>query len=145
MICTRQRLLALCLPAMLACAAPALATGPMPEGLWRNPRGDVEVAIAACGGSLCGTVAWAGQEAQADAREAGTPRLIGTPVLKDYRPAAAAMWQGEVFVPDIGRTFFSRIQMIDADHLRISGCLLHGLICKAQTWTRAAPHGDLHG
>ncbi|MGE1070903.1 DUF2147 domain-containing protein, partial [Pantoea agglomerans] len=37
---------------------------------------------------------------------------------------------------DRGRSFSSTIEQIDADRLKISGCLLRGWLCKSQIWTR---------
>ncbi|MGT2514371.1 DUF2147 domain-containing protein [Sphingomonas panni] len=52
-------------------------------------------------------------------------------------------WTGTVFVPDMGRRFASRIDLPDADTLRIRGCLWGGVICRSQNWSRIAqvPHG----
>jgi uncharacterized protein (DUF2147 family) len=42
-----------------------------------------------------------------------------------------------VFVPDMKRKFYSRIEQQGPDKLKISGCILGGLLCKSQYWTRA--------
>ncbi len=107
-----------------------------PYGHWLNPSGDVEVSVAPCGALLCGTVTWVGGQALADASDAGVQHLVGTQLLQGYRRQDAGNWQGQVFVPDMGATFFSRIHQPDDGHLKISGCILHGLLCKSQIWTR---------
>lgn len=127
--------------ATLVAAAPFSApfSGPPspPAGFWLNPHRSVEVAIAPCArAQICGTIVWASAEAQQDARESGVGNLIGIRLLRDYGPTDAGGWQGQVYVPDMGRSFFSRISQVDPQHLRISGCVLHGLICKSQTWMR---------
>lgn len=125
---------------LAAVAAPAGRPAPAPGsviGTWVNPRGSVRVATGDCGGKLCGWVVWANQEALADARDSGVPRLIGIELLQDYHATGAGRWQGQVYVPDMGRTFYSTIAQVDADRMRISGCVLGGLICKSQTWQRA--------
>lgn len=106
-------------------------------GDWINPRHSVTVEIAPCGTLLCGAVVAASSEAQQDAREGGTAQLIGTRLLRDYHHTAAGQWQGRVFVPDRGDTFYSTISQLDSSRLRISGCILGGLICKSQVWQRA--------
>ncbi|MFC0684547.1 DUF2147 domain-containing protein [Novosphingobium clariflavum] len=127
----------------LAAASPADAVPGMaaqhllnPYGRWLNPAGDVEVSVAPCGTLLCGTVTWVGGQALADAADAGVSHLVGTQLLQGYRRQDAGNWQGQVFVPDMGSTFFSRIHQPDEGHLKISGCILHGLLCKSQVWTR---------
>ena len=106
-------------------------------GTWINPHGTVKVQTGACGAALCGHVVWASARANADAAESGVPRLIGTELLSNYRPVGAGRWRGEVYVPDMGRRFASTIEPQGADGLRISGCILGGLICRSQIWHRA--------
>lgn len=126
---------------LLPCATPALAqtVNATPDiiGTWVNPRGTVKVRTGVCAGNLCGWIVWAAPQAQADAREGGVPRLIGIELLRDYHGAGANRYRGTVYVPDMGRTFYSTIEQRDPNSLRISGCVLGGLICKSQNWHRA--------
>lgn len=112
-------------------------TPPDAIGTWSNPRGTVKVKTGNCGSNLCGWVVWAAPQAIADARESGVTRLVGTELLKNYHSTGSGQYQGRVYVPDMGRTFFSTIKQKDANSMRISGCILHGLICKSQDWHRA--------
>jgi len=109
---------------------------PTPIGLWQNPKGTLLVQTSDCGRQLCGHIVWAAPEAIADAREAGVTTLIGTELLNDYRPSGVGRWTGQVYVPDQGRRFYSTIEVKGQNGLRISGCILGGLICKHQEWTR---------
>ena len=112
-------------------------------GLWRNPRGTIDVRIDGCGNLLCGVIARASPQAVADAREAGVENLVGTALLEDYRPAGKRRWTGTVYVPDMGNRFSSHMTLVSPGQLKIAGCILGGLICKSQTWTRlpAQPRG----
>ena len=107
------------------------------HGIWVNPHDNVKVETGDCGGKLCGWVVWATPEAEQDARDGGVQKLVGTELLRDYRQTGGNRWQGHVFVPDMGRTFYSTITREDPGVLRISGCILGGLICKSQLWHRA--------
>lgn len=124
-------------------ATPAIAS-PVAEaeGIWLNPKGTLAVHTDACapgsGPALCGRIVWASVKAQADARDADVPHLIGTQLLENYRPSGKARWQGTVFVPDMGRRFDSQIAALSPDRLQVKGCILHGLLCKSQIWTRIA-------
>jgi uncharacterized protein (DUF2147 family) len=109
---------------------------PTPIGLWQNPKGTILVRTRACGQLLCGNIVWAAPAAVADAREAGVASLIGTELLVDYRLKSNGHWTGQVYVPDQGRRFYSTIDQTGANSLRISGCILGGLICKHQDWIR---------
>jgi uncharacterized protein (DUF2147 family) len=123
----------ICASALLpraAMAAPAI------EGNWVNPHGSVVVTTGACHKALCGWVRWANAEATADAADAGVTHLVGTELLQDYSQRGPGRWAGYVFVPDRGRSFSSTIEQLDADRLRISGCLLGTWFCKSQIWTR---------
>lgn len=122
--------------ALAPASAQAQAMAPDIAGTWTNPAGSVKVRAGPCGAELCGWIVWADEKALADAREAGVSNLIGTMLLQDYRPTASGKWQGRVYVPDMGGTYFSRLVRIDAQHIRISGCILGGWICKSQVWMK---------
>lgn len=122
--------------ALLIAASPASHDSAL-QGLWRNPKGTVEVRIGTCGASLCGTVVGASTSAIADARDSGYPKLIGMQLMHDYYAAGRKKWRGTIFVPDIGRSFASHIELVDNDHARISGCLFGQFVCKSQLWRRA--------
>ena len=136
-----ERKLVLALKCLLALGT-GLALGaaaPQPPsilGLWENPRNTVKVEAKPCAGEVCGQIVWASDKAIADAREGGTANLVGTEILRSYRQVAPGNWQGEVFLPDMGETFFSRIHAVGGNQIKVSGCILHGLICKSQLWHR---------
>ena len=114
------------------------AHGPQAEaiGTWVNPSGTVKVETGHCSSNLCGWVVWAAPQAMADAKDSGVTRLVGTQLLKNYRSIGPGRYQGQVFVPDMGRTFYSTIKQSNSNSMRISGCILGGLICKSQDWRR---------
>jgi uncharacterized protein (DUF2147 family) len=113
---------------------------PSIEGRWINPDRTVIVDIGPCETTLCGTVQWATEQAQQDARK-GTPTLIGTQILTDLQQDGAA-WKGKLFVPDEDLRAEAKIES-DGTQLKVSGCVLG--FCKSQLWTRAdgpLPQGD---
>ncbi len=126
----------------VAMGASAIAAQPAPNasiyGTWINPYHSVAVRTAPCANRLCGRVIWASREAQQDARDGNVPNLIGTSLLENYRPTGARSWAGTVFVPDMGRHFYSLIEQVDDGTMRVRGCILHGLLCKSQLWQRIA-------
>lgn len=131
--------LALASLALLPAATQAQQPGFAGEviGTWINPRHTVKVETSPCADRLCGWIVWAAPQALADARDSGIQQLVGTELLRDYRSTGAGRYQGEVYVPDMGRTFYSKIEQRNTNSLTISGCILHGLICKSQEWHRA--------
>ena len=106
------------------------------EGVWANPKGTVQVRTGQCGDKLCGWVVWASEKAKADAEKKGGGPLIGSKLLRDYAPSGKANWTGLVYVPDMGSSFGSTLTLIDAQTMRVKGCILGGLICKSQDWRR---------
>jgi uncharacterized protein (DUF2147 family) len=103
---------------------------------WRNPKDTVRIRFAPCGqGRMCGVVTWANDKAKADARRGGTQQLVGTNLFRDFKRVAPGEYKGHVFVPDMNRTFSGHME-IRGDSMIGKGCVLAGLICKQQVWTR---------
>lgn len=126
--------MALLLATTTGLAQPQPAVSPI--GVWQNPKGTIRVRTRPCGEMLCGNIVWASPTAMADARDAGVTSLIGTELLSNYRHTGRGRWTGQVYVPDQGRRFYSTIEQKSPNDLRISGCILGGLLCKRQDWTR---------
>jgi uncharacterized protein (DUF2147 family) len=132
-----RRLSRLLAAALILAPMPALAAVQPPiDGLWLNPKGSVAVRTGPCGAKLCGWVAWANAKATKDATDSGVTRLIGTALLENYTLSGTDLWQGTVFVPDMGHRFSSTIARVNPDTLRIKGCLIGGFFCKSQIWHR---------
>jgi uncharacterized protein (DUF2147 family) len=137
--------LALCAGAALVIASPALAADP--NGIWLTEPGTSRIRIADCGGALCGSIVWLKDpndaETQkprldkfnADSGKRGRP-LMGVTIVIGMRPAGADKWSGQVYNAEDGKTYTGSITMQGANALKLEGCALGGLLCKAQTWTR---------
>lgn len=136
----RSLLLHSLLPTLCALALPTCAlaapSASDAEGVWMNPRKTVAIHTEPCGQSLCGRIAWSSAQARADARDSGIQRLIGTQILENYHFKGGGVWTGTIFVPDMGRKFSSEIDQISGNEMKVKGCILGGLICKSQVWTR---------
>ena len=111
---------------------PAAANAAPPKGVWTNPKKNVRVTFQRCGDAMCGKVIWASAEAQ---QKAGSP-LVGTMLFEDFVEEGPGEWSGSVFVPDIGQSVSGTIRQMDANTLVGEGCVIAGLGCKSQTWTR---------
>lgn len=133
-------------PAAAPAAAQTAAATPVPTaviGRWLNPKRTAVVDTAPCGtdGRLCGTVACASADAIEKAREKGTQQLVGTQLLErlQYKPKEKR-WRGKVFVPDFPGRFDAIMTSLSAEKAEVKGCILGGLLCKKQVWTRIAPN-----
>ncbi|MEO7564855.1 MAG: DUF2147 domain-containing protein [Sphingomicrobium sp.] len=121
--------------ALLALPSPALAKAPL-EGQWENPKGSVVVRLAVCGNAYCGTVIDASAKAKASARKGGTQSLIGTQILSGVRAIGDGTYTGRAFDPKRNIHAPATIRMQGTATLVIRGCVLSGMICKEQRWTR---------
>lgn len=121
--------------ALLPLPAQALAKAPL-EGQWRNPKGSVVVRVAACGNAYCGIVVDASAKAKATAKKGGTASLIGTRILSDVRAQRDGTYKGRAFDPKRNIHAPATIRLQGGSTLVIKGCVLGGLICKEQRWTR---------
>jgi uncharacterized protein (DUF2147 family) len=125
--------------AVLACASVAHAqTTPSLIGVWRNPKNSVHVDIKPCGDKLCGVVVWANDKAKGDARDGGTPNLVGTQLFRDFGLQGNGVYRGRVFIPDLNMTFTGTATQTDETSLRAKGCVFASVLCKSQTWKRVS-------
>lgn len=123
------------LAAALALAASDPSAGSI-EGHWMHPEQTVIIRLEPCGEVMCGTVTWATERAQRDAQK-GVDRLIGARLLTGFQQNKKGIWKGRIFVPDYDLRVSGKIQPLDADRLKVSGCTLGGLLCRTQIWTRS--------
>ena len=109
-----------------------------PIGVWANPKRTVNVRAEACRDRLCGTIVHATPAALEAARAKGVTSLVGTRVFQDMEYRSSGLWRGKLYVPDLGGRFASTLRLLDDNRLEVKGCILGGLICKSQIWTRVA-------
>ncbi len=129
---------------MLASLAPAVVyaqpSGSQPganvSGVWANPHGTLKVEVGNCSKLLCAWVVEASPHQQSAAQKTGTATLIGMNLLQDVKQTSAGSWQGKIFVPERGASYFTKIRQLGPNELKVSGCLLGGLICKSEVWRR---------
>ena len=129
----------LCLMVTIASTAATSSVGVPTDpslGTWRNPKNSVHIRAEHCGGRMCGTVVWANEKAKADARKGSSDPLVGAQLFRDFVQKKPGVWQGRVFVPDIGKTFTGSVKVVDENTLEAGGCLLGHFGCKSQIWTR---------
>lgn len=124
-----------------------LAAAPAPAdtviGQWRTETKHGVVRIERCGASLCGRLMSSDglradpgltDSKNKDEKLRGRP-LKGVLMLSGFKWDDGVWTDGQVYNPDDGRTYSGKITIIDADHLKLRGCVFVPL-CKTQTWTR---------
>jgi len=115
------------------------AAEPQPTGEWRTADGRANVRIDDCDGVLWGIISWEKEPGGVDSynpdpAERNHPTL-GIHILLAMKPTKPGLWQGEVYNPENGKTYESRIGLASPDVLRIEGCVL-GFLCGGENWTR---------
>ena len=118
-------------------ASPAFAASP--KGDWLVEDKDAIIHIDSCGTSLCGTVVWTKKpggldENNPDPAKRSRP-IMGLQLLLGMKPASDGRWEGDIYNPENGKTYTSRMWLKSDDALRIEGCVL-GFLCSGQDWTR---------
>ena len=143
-ISSKARWVALGLATVLA--GPALAGDP--SGTWLTEGGKSQVRLAHCGDALCGRIQWlkepsdpATGKPKRDARNPDPGKrdrpIVGMDILLGMRPGATSdQWAGDIYNPEDGKTYQARLTLQDARTLQVKGCVLGGLICKSQAWSR---------
>ncbi|TNJ40576.1 DUF2147 domain-containing protein [Phaeobacter sp. B1627] len=114
-------------------ASAALAADPI-EGTWQTEPDDgayAHVAMAPCGGGLCGTIA----RTFNDSGEYKSPNL-GKRLVIDMKPKGGGAYEGKVWRPSNDKIYIGKMDL-NGNSLRLRGCVAGGLICSKQTWTRA--------
>jgi uncharacterized protein (DUF2147 family) len=59
-------------------------------------------------------------------------------IVLGMKPGGTAnKWSGQVYNAEDGKTYSGSLTLQDANTIKLEGCILGGLVCKAATWTRA--------
>jgi uncharacterized protein (DUF2147 family) len=126
-----------------ACASAAAAD---PRGVWLVEDKSAQIQLENCNGLLWGIVIWErtpGHDNQnPDAALRGRPTL-GIPIVLGMRPVVQqrpegpeTVWHGRIYNAMNGRTYDASIKLVGPDVLHLEGCVLGGLFCGGQDWTR---------
>jgi uncharacterized protein (DUF2147 family) len=128
---------------LAATMASGTAMAAEPNGDWRTEDGSAIIRVDNCRGALWGVVAWE-KEPGRDQRS-GRPTL-GSAVLINMRPSSQARWDGQIYNATNGQTYNANVRMVSDNTLRVEGCVMGGVFCGGQRWTRVnnppAPGGS---
>ncbi|MTH95324.1 DUF2147 domain-containing protein [Roseibium sp. RKSG952] len=136
----KSTLAALALGAGLAMtfAAPSFAADA--KGEWIRPSGASKIQINSCSSGLCGKIVWMKQPRNDTKNPNASLRkrsLVGVEIIQSMKPTGkSGQWKGKVYNGEDGKTYTGFIQMTSANKLKLEGCVMGGLICKGETWTR---------
>lgn len=125
-------------------AGAAVAAGPdAVVGQWHTQTKNGVVDIRKCGSSLCGTIVTGDDIRSNPGIKDGLNKdpalrnraLKGLTILSGFHLDGSDWVDGSVYKPDDGRTYTGKITIVDANHLKLRGCVFVPL-CQTQTWTR---------
>ena len=138
------RFLSMAALAAAAIAGTAVAAGPEAVvGQWHTQTKNGIVDIRKCGSSLCGTIV-TGDDIKSNPGLKDTQNgdaalrnrtLKGLMILSGFHLDGGEWVDGSVYKPDNGKTYTGKITIVDANHLKLRGCVFVPL-CQTQTWTR---------
>ena len=132
---------------MVIAATPVVAAEP--TGEWRIANGAANIRIENCGGALWGVVSWEqvpGRDNQnPDPALRGRP-MLGVPILVGMKETTQQgwggppqqRWEGHIYNAENGQMYSGNIRLVNPNTLRVEGCVLGGVFCGGQDWTRAA-------
>ena len=128
---------------LLAALLAATPSADSVVGKWKTETKNAIVQIDKCGGSICGRVLTSGAIARHPGKLAEknphaarkTKPLKGSTMLSGFSREGDTWVNGSVYKADEGKTYSGKITPIDANHIKLRGCVFVPL-CKTQTWTR---------
>lgn len=102
-------------------------------GTWLRPKTGWHVEFAACAddaSKLCGTVI-SGEGV--DKKTQGP--VVGVKMLFDLeKNEKGSKWVGIMYDPKGGGTYKGKVKPLDDGRVKMSGCLLGGIVCKSEKW-----------
>jgi len=125
----------------LLSAAPALAVSDADlMGVWRHPDNGSHIQIYACGASACAKVVSVTDPGRKDTHNPD-PKLrdrpvVGVVIMNGGKKAGPLKWQGRLYNTLDGGTYSGTLELQSEKQLKLSGCVLGGLICESRIWTK---------
>jgi uncharacterized protein (DUF2147 family) len=136
-----------------AIAVALFAVGPAqaaePFGTWWTEDNESQIRITNCGGALCGALTWLKEPNDPDTHQPKVDKnngdatkrsrpLLGVEIVLGMKPNGTPnQWSGQVYNAKDGRTYSGSFTMTGPNTAELKGCVMGGLLCKGQIWTRA--------
>ena len=98
-----------------------------PTGTWTRPSTGTVVKFYNCGDSLCAKIVGV-----KDKSKQGT---VGTVIMSGASKTGDNTWKGDLLNTEDGQTY-SGVVTLAGGGLSLKGCVLGGIICKGETWSR---------
>ena len=114
------------------------------NGVWLAPTRSAHIRIFQCGAAVCGRMISA-------TRPKTNPKLldvhnqdpalrrrsmVGAILIQGFKGGPTTWKGGRVYNPGDGKSYKGALTLVDPSHLKLQGCVLGGLLCKSQIFTR---------
>lgn len=110
-----------------------------PTGEWLVADESARIRIEPCNDALWGVISWVREPGydreNPDPAKRGRP-IVGVPILRNMKPVKPNRWEGEIYNAKSGKMYSASITLVREDALKVEGCVLGGLFCGGETWTR---------
>lgn len=111
------------------------------SGVWLTSDKSAHVQISDCGNATpCGVLVWLDVQAGDSPYDTENPNpdlrtraLIGMPFLTGFKRRGHKWVYGEIYDPETGKTYASKMRLKPDGTLSIKGCI--GPFCQTQIWT----------
>ena len=128
---------------MVAAVASAALSPDTALGRWQTETRHGIVEVERCGASICGKLIGSdGLRANPNLLDVNNKdvslrgrRMMNLQFMNGFTRGDGGWTGGVIYNGDDGGTYKATITPIDADHLKVKGCIIWPL-CKSQTWTR---------
>jgi len=119
-------------------ATSAMAQSADPRGIYLSETGRTRVQVSKCGSSYCGKIiSVIGQTQDVNNPDPAkrSRGLVGLQMIWDIKPAEEG-FTGQLYNFRDGKVYAGKATF-EGEAMRLTGCILGGLICRSQVWTRA--------
>jgi len=111
-----------------------------PTGEWLVKDGTARIRIEPCANALWGVISWTKGEPGTDSQNPDPAKrrrsIIGVPILRSMKQVGPNTWEGEIYDARSGRMYSAQITLVRDDVLTVEGCVLGGIFCDGENWTR---------
>ena len=107
------------------------------DGTWRTEGGWL-IKIHRSGGSYCGKVVGGSKGKDVNNLDPAkrNRKLVDLRLFSGMKKSGNG-YAGSLYNPKDGKTYSGKLKVLSARSIKLSGCVLAGLICKGQTWKKA--------
>jgi uncharacterized protein (DUF2147 family) len=133
-------LLAILLAPMLGASPAAALSDEDIIGVWRHPDNGSHIQIYHCGAGACAKVVSVEDPGRKDIHNPN-PKLrnrpvVGVVIMNGGKKVGPLKWEGHLYNTLDGGTYSGTLQLVNSHELKLSGCVLGGLICQSKIWTK---------